>query len=140
MMRYLGLGPVFVYEWLTTSRRCQFYAARSFLVAILGVGLGLVWNMKLGDQPLTISALAKTGESFFYALVGTQLALVLLAAPAYTAGSHLPGQGAGDSPALAGDRPDRLRADHGQAAGSFSAGARAGRLHGSGTLWGSVAW
>src|SRR5262249_16714745 len=56
-------------------------------IALLGVGLTIVWWKKTHRQPLTISSLAATGESFFYALVGIQLALVLLAAPAYTAGA-----------------------------------------------------
>src|SRR5262249_52275632 len=82
-----GVGPVFTYEWLMASRRWQLYALRAVVIALLGVGLTIVWWKKAAGQPLTISRLAATGESFFYALVGIQLALVLLAAPAYTAGA-----------------------------------------------------
>ncbi len=84
-----GLGPVFAYEWLTTSRRWQIYAARSLFVGLLLVALSLVWWSQVVDQrqPLTIRAMATIGQQFFYAIIGTQLTLVLLAAPAATAGS-----------------------------------------------------
>jgi ABC-type transport system involved in multi-copper enzyme maturation permease subunit len=82
-----GLGPVFAYEWLMASRRWQLYALRAVVIALLGVGLAAVWWTKARGQPLTVRTLAGTGEAFFYALVGIQLALVLLAAPAYTAGA-----------------------------------------------------
>jgi ABC-type transport system involved in multi-copper enzyme maturation permease subunit len=82
-----GLGPVFTYEWLRTSRRWQLYAMRSLCVAVLGAGLFYVWLVKLAGRPLTIRDVAATGEYFFYAIVSTQLALVLLVAPAYTAGA-----------------------------------------------------
>jgi ABC-type transport system involved in multi-copper enzyme maturation permease subunit len=86
-MERWGLGPVFAYEWLRASRRWQLYALRALFVAALAAGLAFVWWLKLAGQPPTIRLVAAAGESFFYALVGTQLALVLLAAPAYTAGS-----------------------------------------------------
>jgi ABC-type transport system involved in multi-copper enzyme maturation permease subunit len=82
-----GFGPVFTYEWLMASRRRQLYAVRAAVIALLGIGLTIVWWKKAGGQPLTISRLALVGESFFYALVSIQLALVLLAAPAYAAGA-----------------------------------------------------
>jgi ABC-type transport system involved in multi-copper enzyme maturation permease subunit len=82
-----GLGPVFAYEWLMASRRWQLYALRALVIALLGAGLTLVWWKKVQGQPLSVRTLAVSGESFFYALVGIQLALVLLAAPAYTAGA-----------------------------------------------------
>lgn len=82
-----GPGPVFVYECVIASRRWQTYAVRTLAAALPGVALALVWWAKLGDRPLTISRLAAVGESFFIALVSIQLTLVLLAAPAYTAGA-----------------------------------------------------
>lgn len=83
-----GLGPVFFYEWLTASRRWQLYAVRALFVAVLFAALALVWYSSLegNDQP-TRRMLARIGEGFFYAITGTELALVLLAAPAATAGS-----------------------------------------------------
>src|SRR5262249_8816151 len=82
-----GLGPVFAYEWLRTSRRWQLYALRSLFVLIVAGGFLAVWWSKLAGRPLFIRDLAATGESFFYALVGAQLSLILLLAPAYTAGA-----------------------------------------------------
>lgn len=85
-MRF-GLGPVFVYEWLIASRRWQMYALRSLLVFLLGVGLTLVWLQEVRAYALVLRDSARVGEFFFYALVGTQLSLLLLAAPAATAGA-----------------------------------------------------
>jgi ABC-type transport system involved in multi-copper enzyme maturation permease subunit len=82
-----GPGPVFVYEWRLASRRWQLYAGRALFVTLVGAVLTLVWLTKVGPANLSIQQLAAVGESFFCALVGTQLALVLLAAPAYTAGA-----------------------------------------------------
>jgi ABC-type transport system involved in multi-copper enzyme maturation permease subunit len=83
----LGLGPVFAYEWLTSTRRWQGYALRSLFVAGLLAALIVVWVTKGVTQPATIRGLAALGESFFLGVVGTQLTLVLLAAPAATAGA-----------------------------------------------------
>src|SRR5207247_1271294 len=51
--------------------------------------LALVWAAKRADDPnaFSLRRLAQVGEVFFYTIAGTQLALVLLAAPAYTAGA-----------------------------------------------------
>jgi ABC-type transport system involved in multi-copper enzyme maturation permease subunit len=84
----LGLGPVFAFEWLTTARRWQLYAGRALFVSGLLAALTAVWYSEVQGKPLaTLRAQAAVGQSFFYAIVGTQLALVLLAAPAATAGS-----------------------------------------------------
>jgi ABC-type Na+ efflux pump permease subunit len=87
-MRY-GLGPVFFYEWLTASRRWQMYAGRALFVLFLLAGLSVVWLSfaTRSNDPLDLRTLARMGEGFFYAIIGTQLAIVLLAAPAATAGS-----------------------------------------------------
>lgn len=63
------------------------YALRSLLVLLLGVGLTLVWYQEVKSYALTLSDSARVGEFFFYALVGTQLSLLLIAAPAATAGA-----------------------------------------------------
>src|SRR5262245_15528248 len=88
MGKRLGLGPVFVFEWLTASRRWQMYATRSGFVALLLAALYLVWFQHT-DQPRAagVKGLAEIGEKFFYALAGTELTLLLLAAPAATAGA-----------------------------------------------------
>jgi ABC-type transport system involved in multi-copper enzyme maturation permease subunit len=85
----LGLGPVFAFEWLRASRRWQLYAGRSLFVLLLFAALLVTWISKIGLQPYTVSLRqnANIGEFIFYAIVGTQLALVLLAAPAATASS-----------------------------------------------------
>jgi ABC-type transport system involved in multi-copper enzyme maturation permease subunit len=80
-------GPVFAYEWLTTSRRWQVYAGRSLFVVVLLLGLSSVWVAHVAAAPLTIGQMAEMGRAFFRAIVFTQLTLVLLAAPAATAGA-----------------------------------------------------
>jgi hypothetical protein len=82
-----GLGPVFVYEWRLAARRWQLYASRTLFIALVGAALFIVWWTKVSVLQPSISSLAIAGEYFYYALVGTQLTLVLLAAPAYTAGA-----------------------------------------------------
>jgi ABC-type transport system involved in multi-copper enzyme maturation permease subunit len=87
-MSLLGLlGPVFDYEWLRMSRRWQMYALRSAFVALLAAGLTAVWSRYVRGSTPDIRSLAATGEFFFYALIGTQLFVILLAAPAATAGA-----------------------------------------------------
>jgi ABC-type transport system involved in multi-copper enzyme maturation permease subunit len=56
---------------------------------VLFVSLVGVWIAKIPDDPATITRndLARIGAAFFIAIAGTQLGLVLLAAPAYTAGA-----------------------------------------------------
>jgi ABC-type transport system involved in multi-copper enzyme maturation permease subunit len=79
---------VFVFECITSARRWQLYATRAlFVMGLLGA-MVVIWSSQ-ADQPgqKTARALAQLGENYFYALIGTQLALVLLAAPAFTAGT-----------------------------------------------------
>ncbi len=84
----VGVGPVFVYDCLTSSRRWQGYAMRAGFLLLLLITLLVIWN---GSRPLerlsAIRGMARLGESFFLGFVGMQLTLVLLAAPAATAGS-----------------------------------------------------
>jgi ABC-type transport system involved in multi-copper enzyme maturation permease subunit len=84
----LGLGPVFYFEWLLASRRWQLYAARVlFLLVVLAVLFFVWWAHVVDNAPQTIQEQAKLGTNFFFGIIATQLALVLLAAPAATAGS-----------------------------------------------------
>jgi ABC-type transport system involved in multi-copper enzyme maturation permease subunit len=84
----IGLGPVFAYEWITSSRRWQAYALRSLFVASLFAALLSVWaNTRPATNVSGLRYLAELGEGFFLAVVGTQLTVVLLAAPAATAGA-----------------------------------------------------
>ena len=83
-----GLGPVFAFEWLTRSRRWQGYALRGLFVLALLVALWLVWRSATGKQSLTTrQQLAEAGAVFFATMTVIQLSLILLAAPAATAGA-----------------------------------------------------
>jgi len=87
----LGLGPVFAYEWLTTTRRWQLYALRVVFVSALLIGMMIVWQTspyrdKQG-QTVSIETLASYGQAFYLTIVTIELTLVLLAAPAATAGA-----------------------------------------------------
>jgi hypothetical protein len=48
----LGLGPVFAYEWLTTTRRWQVYAGGPLFVGALLAGLVVVWWGKIAGRTL----------------------------------------------------------------------------------------
>jgi ABC-type transport system involved in multi-copper enzyme maturation permease subunit len=85
-------SPVFVYEWITSSRRWHGYALRAAFVLVLLTSLVVIWYFS--SRPLVmrsaaspIRMMAQFGERFFIAMIGTQLTLVLLAAPAATAGA-----------------------------------------------------
>jgi ABC-type transport system involved in multi-copper enzyme maturation permease subunit len=83
-----GLGPVFAYEWLTASRRWHAYALRSVFVLTLLALLTTVWTSVVNDlNRSTISRMASLGQWFFITVAGSQLTIVLLAAPAATAGA-----------------------------------------------------
>jgi ABC-type transport system involved in multi-copper enzyme maturation permease subunit len=83
----IGLGPVFAYERITASRRWQGYALRSCFVAALLCALYVVRVSPRAPATTTLRGLAQMAEFFFLAVSGTQLALVLLVAPAATAGA-----------------------------------------------------
>ncbi|MFI5459085.1 MAG: ABC transporter permease subunit [Isosphaerales bacterium] len=83
-----GLGPVFIYECLTGSRRWQTYAARSFGVSVLLVAMATIaWSTGAMRADRSRRDYAGLGEAYFSALIGVELALVMLAAPAATAGA-----------------------------------------------------
>src|SRR5579875_3058858 len=83
-----GLGPVFLYECLANSRRWQTYALRSLGVAVMFAAIASTW-VSHGGTALRQGwrEYAALGESYFYAIIGVELALVMLAAPAATAGA-----------------------------------------------------
>lgn len=88
MSTRVGLGPVFTYEWLAASRRWQGYALRALFVSFLLASLWLTWLSNDSDWGvMTVQAQAELGESFYTAIVSTQFVLLLLAAPAATAGA-----------------------------------------------------
>jgi ABC-type transport system involved in multi-copper enzyme maturation permease subunit len=87
-----GLGPVFVYEWLTAARRWQMYALRALFVGVLFLAVVIVWfkhadPLVNGAARLDRKAHAEAGEALFYAFFGTLLSVVLLLAPGATAGA-----------------------------------------------------
>jgi ABC-type transport system involved in multi-copper enzyme maturation permease subunit len=83
-----GLGPVFKYECLTNSRRWQAYALRSIGVAGLLLAMTLIAtsNGAMFERQ-SWRQYAQLGEYYFYAMIGVELAMVMLAAPAATAGA-----------------------------------------------------
>ena len=87
----LGPGPVFVYEWLTAARRWQVYALRVLFVGAILVGLAFVWyNMARYRgirETASLAELADYGEAIYVTIAGIELTLILLAAPAATAGA-----------------------------------------------------
>src|SRR5690242_13352176 len=84
----LRLGPVFETELKIGARRWQVFAGRSFFVATLVCGMAAIWWSYLDPHwSIGIRNQAKVGESYFYAMVGVQLALTMIVAPAATAGA-----------------------------------------------------
>ena len=90
----LGPGPVFVYEWLTTTRRWQLYAMRALFVGAILAGLAFVLDeitrerAALGArETVSLQELAEFGEAIYMTIATVELTLVLLAAPAATAGA-----------------------------------------------------
>ncbi len=83
-----GLGPVFLYECLANSRRWQTYALRAVGVASLLFAMATIaWSERPVSAVPSARDYAQLGESYFYALIGVELALVMLASPAATAGA-----------------------------------------------------
>jgi len=81
-------GPVFAYESLLASRRWQVYAGRAVFVALLLACLSSIWRIDLNTKALTPNQnLVRAGERFHHLMVIVELVLVLLAAPAATAGA-----------------------------------------------------
>ena len=92
MQARLGPGPVFVYEWLTTSRRWQFYASRAAFVCAILAGMMVVsrtlpQSTAMSSRKVSLQALASYGQTFYLTVISIELTIVLLAAPAATAGA-----------------------------------------------------
>jgi ABC-type transport system involved in multi-copper enzyme maturation permease subunit len=83
-----GVRVVLTAEWLPVSRHWQWYLARSLGVAMLLFALAIVWWARISAGRLhTVQTQAEVGRRFGGAVAATLLAMVLLAAPAATAGS-----------------------------------------------------
>jgi ABC-type transport system involved in multi-copper enzyme maturation permease subunit len=79
---------VFEFEWLAVSRRWQWYAARSAVVLAMLGALTLVWLARVAGNPVqSVQSQAEIGRLVCGAIMATQLAVVLLVAPAATAGA-----------------------------------------------------
>jgi hypothetical protein len=72
-------------------RRWQVYAARSAFVGLILLGMTLIWQLdrRFGNSQefLSLADLAYVGERLYEVIVGIQLTLVFLIAPAATAGA-----------------------------------------------------
>ena len=96
MSSRLGPGPVFVYESITAARRWQHFAMRSGTVSLMLLSMSLLGFLLFGQLSgsqfgsttnVPLKFLAGLGSYFYYAIAGVQITLVLLAAPAATAGA-----------------------------------------------------
>src|SRR5262245_52091522 len=87
--RQFGLGPVFIYEWLTAARRWQMYALRFAAALVLLLAVYLMWTKAVpsGSYKVGHREHAIVGEALFYGFFGALLSVVMLAAPAATAGA-----------------------------------------------------
>lgn len=87
----LGPGPVFVYEGLVASRRWQLYAQRAGFVGLILAGIILVGTRSdIGTGPdgrVSLQELAALGQRLFRSFATIEVGLVLLVAPAATAGA-----------------------------------------------------
>ena len=126
----IGLGPVFAYERIAASRRWQGYALRSLFLLALLAALILVWERTNGSAPASaISYYTELARSVFIGVVGTQLALVLLAGTGSHRGGDLPRPRARNLDPHALDRPFGCRDRSGQAGRTPASGALAAGLH-----------
>jgi ABC-type transport system involved in multi-copper enzyme maturation permease subunit len=90
MVRRVGPGPVFAFEWRMTARRWQTYAMRSTTVLLLLGAMWIVWQEQVGRTAtgeMSIVREAEAARAFFGATAMILLGLVGLAAPAAAAGS-----------------------------------------------------
>jgi ABC-type transport system involved in multi-copper enzyme maturation permease subunit len=91
MSIHLGPGPVFVYEWLTSARRWQLYALRVLFLGAILIGLAFMWHQSTWYRPnsetISLAELASYGQMIYSTIATIELSLILLAAPAATAGA-----------------------------------------------------
>src|SRR6478736_2698766 len=84
----VDLRPVFWCEWRRLSRQRWLYLARSVYVAGLLAGLIAVWWAASTRVDLNHpTGIARAGEWYFTIITLGQISMVLLAAPASTAGA-----------------------------------------------------
>jgi ABC-type transport system involved in multi-copper enzyme maturation permease subunit len=82
---------VFVYEWLTSARRWQPYALRVLFVGAILIGLAFVWHQmtwyRAARDTVSLAEMASFGQAIYLTVAVIELTLILLAAPAATAGA-----------------------------------------------------
>ena len=131
----LGPGPVFVYEWLTTSRRWQPYALRALFVGLILIGMMIVQSDRPAACPRPAGLAPRPGRDR-RADVPDVRGDRADAGPAGGAGGdgrcRLPRQGAGHARPHARHRPLERRDRPGQAGGAADPGAGPDRLRGAG--------
>jgi ABC-type transport system involved in multi-copper enzyme maturation permease subunit len=94
MAKLPDLGPIFSIEARAIARRWQAYAVRSLFIAGIFAALAFAFWVEKRDQS-TGGGTARAGFFFFSAITITQLALVMLVAPAATAGGFCRGAARG---------------------------------------------
>jgi ABC-type transport system involved in multi-copper enzyme maturation permease subunit len=89
-----GPGPVFVFESIIAARKWQIYALRSLFVTMILIGVWSTWRGIVGrfgglDVPPSQMRrlLSEFGEQLYQLVAAIQVTMVLLAAPASTAGA-----------------------------------------------------
>ena len=88
-----GLAPdrSLIYEWLTTSRRWQLYAVRAAFVAVILAGMILTSRADHSSAPsgtyVSLQELARYGQTLYLTIISIELTIILLVAPAATAGA-----------------------------------------------------
>ena len=93
MQARLGPGPVFVYEWLTTSRRWQLYASRAAFIGAILAGIIFVYRGQLRSrdhrrhQSHAPGGSRVTDGALYLTIISIELTIILLVAPAATAGA-----------------------------------------------------
>ena len=133
----LGPGPVFVHESIAATRRWQLYALRALFVLGLLAGLGIVgfltW-LEAGKPvgSVSLQQLAELGEVFYYTISTIQLMLVMIVAPAATAGAICLDRARGSLTHMLATDLRRRRDRAGQAGGAAPARDVAGRRHRAG--------
>ena len=87
-MRQFDVGPVFWCEWRRASRERWFYAGRCFVAGGLVAGLAAVcWSASYRFDLTQSNTISMAREWCFKIIVLTQLSMLLLVAPASTAGA-----------------------------------------------------
>jgi|GEM_PF-742140 len=91
MHNHVGLGPVFRVEWMVNARKWHGYAARFFfglaLLFCITITSWSIGSLTSNHGIVTVGILSQFGEWLFEIMGTTQLLMVLLAAPAATAGA-----------------------------------------------------